>query len=172
MAHSGPVSFRPLIIVVLVLLGVTGCTTVTPGTPSADGRPQGVRGPAVSARPVPLPTGSRVPPRQDSALVRIGSDGSQGRPGNDRAGAPVRRTEAPARKSHTSTTLSRRSTHRVLPARPSRHFVQPRARSRPSSPWRAAKAPRIRSGQMRVLCGRAAGIVSSKIVGLCHRAWG
>ncbi|WP_345637768.1 hypothetical protein [Streptomyces thinghirensis] len=82
---------RPLTLLLLVLLSVTGCATVTPGPPPADGRPQGVRGPALADRP-PSPAAPVTPLAGHSALVRTKPHRPRRTPESDRT--PKRRTQA------------------------------------------------------------------------------
>jgi hypothetical protein len=139
---------------VLVLLSVTGCATVTPADRPSDDRPQGVRVP-----PVPGPSASATPPSQRSTLVRSETDGPHRTPRSDRG--PEGRAEASADRSGPTT----RPDARPAP----RRTAQPPARTpRIAPPVR----PQPRPEQMRERCRRADGTAPADIVDLCRRAWG
>ncbi|MFI5477020.1 hypothetical protein ACIA6D_43595 [Streptomyces cacaoi] len=169
---------RPLtlLLLLLVLLSVTGCTTVTPGAPPADDRPQGVRGqtavpdhPAVSTSPTPLPV---TAPSQRSALVQI--EPGQPRRTSKSHRTREQRTRVPVQRPHAAAS-PQRPDPRVRPADPQRP-VQPRVRPRPKTQRPAPQAPPLQPqphpGQMRDLCRRADGVASSGIVDLCRQTWG
>ncbi|MFC0495001.1 hypothetical protein ACFFKE_08670 [Streptomyces mutabilis] len=160
---------RPLTLLLLVLLSVTGCTTVKPDPLPADRRPQGVRGPAVPARPaVSTPTVPVVQPSGRSALVRIAPDQPRRTPKSDRA--PTRRTQAP--EGRRSAVPPKLPTPRLRPAAP---HHEPRERPRSTVQRHAPQKPSARPQpreQMRELCARADGVASSDVVGLCRQTWG
>ncbi|MCC8455411.1 hypothetical protein [Streptomyces rochei] len=160
---------RPLTLLLLVLLSVTGCTTVKPDPLPADRRPQGVRGPAVPARPaVATPTVPVAQPSGRSALVRIEPDRPRRTTKSDRA--PARRTQAP--EGRRSAAPPKRPTPRLRPAAPHHEpRERPRSTVRRHAPQKPPARPQPRE-QMRELCARADGFASSGVVGLCHQTWG
>lgn len=173
--QSGPVSPRSLTVLLLLLLGVTGCTTVmTAGSPPAGGRTPGVRAPLAPDGPkAPMPA-TPLPAR--SALVRTGPDRTRhapkaGRPHRHRPPAPV----APTRRPRTAVVRTPPAP-RVHPA--PRRRPHPHARTRHTGPRKrhpAVRTPRVHPlpypRQMRQLCRSADGVTAPDIAGLCHEVW-
>ncbi|GGW60067.1 hypothetical protein GCM10010503_41640 [Streptomyces lucensis JCM 4490] len=161
-----------MILLFLALLGVTGCTDVTPGSPTADGRPPGVRGPLAPDGPLPTASAPTAPPSAHSALVRTGPD----RPERTAKAGHTHRRRTPA-----TARQPQAAGPRPRPAPPSRPGPQRRAHphkdSHPGTRHRAVPALPVRPPQpypqqMRRLCHSADGVADPDIAGLCHQAWG
>lgn len=168
--HSGPVPPRPLTLLLLALLSITGCTTVTPDAPPADGRP-GVRASLAADGPASPTPVTQVQPSSRSALVR--TEHRPPRRGPKAARTHRHRPVRPVRRAPGVIPPTRRVPHaRVVP----QHREASRTHARPQRHRPRPQAPRVRpqprQGQMRQLCRRANGVTAPGIVDLCRRTWG
>lgn len=164
----------------LVLLSVTACATVTPGTPAREDRPQGVHGPALPDRPTPPGPAPSVTQRsQRSALVRTGPGRERDKPQHTHRPDRIPLVEAPVQQPATAAP-PQQAAPQVRPAAPQRP-AQPRVRPRPATqvppapklpPTRPHPQPQVQPEQMRDLCRRADGVAPSGIADLCHQMWG
>lgn len=166
--HSEPVLPRrsSLAFLLLVLLAMTGCTTVTPRLAPDDGRPLGVRAPLAPDGPTPTAPMLRSLPRARSALVRTGPT----HPRHTAKARPPRRHRSRPRV--TPPQRVRRAVPRAYPA--PRRPRAPHLRLRMRRP--VVQVPQVRPlpypQQMRQLCRTAEKVTAPDIVSLCRHAWG